>query len=302
MAVKRPGGPGERGRRGEPRGRGEPGEPAVHVLADPAAVALAAADRIASSLVAAVAARGRAHLATTGGSTVVGIYRELSAPPLRDRVPWDRVDVWFGDDRFVPRDHPRSNVLPVDQVLLRGAAFSGGSGTGTSGIDVELGTEPGVTLPAGRLHPFPCGIAIGEGRGAAWCAAAYAAEVAATVPRNDAGWPVFDLVLVGIGPDGHLLSVFPGSPALGSDLLALAIPAPTHVEPQVERVTLNPAVLGAAREILAMINGAAKASVVGEIFGPLRDPARWPAQLARRAGATWLLDAAAATALPGRGG
>ncbi len=256
---------------------GSASEPSVMVLADPAAVSLASATRIADSLAAAVAARGRAHLATTGGSSPAGIYRHLADAPLRDRVPWEQIDIWFGDDRLVPREDPLSNVFPVDQVLLGGA---------------------GVRLGPDRLHPFPCGRAIEERRGGAWCAAAYAAEVAAGVPADAAGWPIFDLVLVGIGPDGHLLSVFPGSPALASDLLALAIPAPTQVKPTVERVTLNPAILGAAREILAITHGAAKAPVLGAIFGPLRDPTRWPAQLARRAGATWLVDAAAAAELP----
>ncbi|MHB8459877.1 MAG: 6-phosphogluconolactonase [Candidatus Limnocylindrales bacterium] len=252
-------------------------EPSVIVLADPAAVSLASAERIADSLAAAVAGRGRAHLATTGGSSPAGIYRHLAVAPLRDRVPWERIDIWFGDDRFVPRDDPLSNVFAVDHVLLG---------------------DPGVRLETDRLHPFPCGRAFGEGRDAAWCAATYAAEVAAGVPADTAGWPIFDLVLVGIGSDGHLLSVFPGSPALGSDRLALAIPAPTHLEPHVERVTLNPAILGTAREILAITHGAAKAPALGAIFGPQRDPTRWPAQLARRAGATWLLDAAAAAELP----
>jgi 6-phosphogluconolactonase len=274
------------------------GEPIIVVLPDPEAVSLAAAERIAESLNAAVAARGRADLATTGGSTPVGIYRHLAALPLRDRVPWESVHVWFGDDRYVPRDHPLSNVVPVDQVLLKAAAFSGQSGSGSSGIDVEVGLEPGAPLPVANLHPFPCGAAIGEGRGAAWCAATYAAEVLATLPADGAGWPVFDLVVVGIGPDGHLLSVFPGSTAFASPDLGLAIPAPTEVEPHVQRVTLNPAILGAAREVLAITHGAAKAAVIGDIFGPTRDPDRWPAQLARRAGGTWILDATAAANLP----
>lgn len=247
-------------------------EPAVHVLADPAAVSRAAAERIAVVVEAAVARRGRADVATTGGSTPVGIYDVLSRPPLRDRVPWDRLDVWFGDDRFVPRDDDLSNVLPVDRILL-------GSG--------------GPLSPE-RIHPFPCSIALASGRGAVWCAAAYAAEVAANVPLDDAGWPVFDLVIVGIGPDGHLLSVFPGSRAFGSTELALAIPAPTHVEPHVERVTLNPAILTAASDVLVVCHGGSKAAVIGAIFGTVRDPDRWPAQLTRRGGATWLLDTAAA--------
>jgi 6-phosphogluconolactonase/glucosamine-6-phosphate isomerase/deaminase len=280
---------------GEPTA-GEPtaGEPTVIVLPDPEAVAL----------VAAVERHGRADLATTGGSTPAGIYHHLAAPPLRDRVPWDSVHIWFGDDRYVPRDHPLSNVLIADQVLLGGTTLAGQAGTGGSrigdlGIDVEGGADPGVPLPLGRLHPFPCAEAIGRGLGPAWCAATYATEVRAALPPSaGSGWPVFDLVLVGIGPDGHVLSVFPGSPALTSHELALAIPAPTHVEPHVERVTLNPAILGTAREVLAIAHGAAKASILATVLGPERDPARWPAQLARHRGATWLLDVAAAAELP----
>jgi 6-phosphogluconolactonase/glucosamine-6-phosphate isomerase/deaminase len=94
-----------------------------------------------------------------------------------------------------------------------------------------------------------------------------------------------------------MLSVFPGSPALDSKELALGIPAPTHIDPKVPRVTLNPAVVGAARDVLMVVYGADKADILAAIFGPERDPHRWPAQLARRAGATWILDQAAAASI-----
>jgi len=274
------------------------GGASVVVLADAEAVSLAAAEDIAVALATAVAERGRAHLGATGGSTPAGFYRHLASSPLRETVPWDAVDIWFGDDRFVPRDHPLSNALIVDQVLVRAAAYSGQSGGGDSGVDIERGSDPGVVIPAGAIHPFPCGIAIGEGRGAAWCAETYAEEIRAAMPLDSSGWPVFDHLFLGIGPDGHLLSVFPGSPAIGSPDLALAIPAPTHVEPHVERVTLNPAVIAAARRVLVVVHGASKATVLAEIFGGAHDPSRWPAQLALRPGATWLLDREAAARLP----
>jgi 6-phosphogluconolactonase/glucosamine-6-phosphate isomerase/deaminase len=277
---------------------GAGGEPTIQVLPDEATVARVAAERIAVALMAAVERHGRADFATTGGSTPVAIYRHLATSPLREAVPWDEVHIWFGDERYVPRDHPLSNVLLVDQALLASAAFSGQSGTGASGIDVERGRDPGIVLPVEQVHPFPCGVAIGEARGAAWCAATYAEEIRRSVRLDGAGRPVFDLVLVGIGPDGHVQSVFPGSPALTSSELALAIPAPTHVEPHVERVTLNPSILSSADELLAITHGEAKAPAIGEIFGPVRDPGRWPAQLARRSGAIWLIDEAAAAQLP----
>ena len=111
------------------------------------------------------------------------------------------------------------------------------------------------------------------------------------------GWPSFDLLVLGVGGDGHILSVFPGSTALDAADLAMAIPAPTHIEPHVQRVTMNPAVVAAARRVLVLVTGSAKAPVVGEVFGASRDPGRWPAQLALRDGATWILDEAAAARL-----
>jgi 6-phosphogluconolactonase len=266
-------------------------EPEVVVLADKELAAVEAAARIAASLADAVKVRARADWATTGGSTPVAIYRRLAARPLVDAVPWAGVHVWWGDDRFVPRDHPQSNVKPFDDVLLG----IGGAEEGTAGAGYA-----GVPLPAENVHPFRTTEAIGRGAGAARCAAALADELrAAELPEQD-GWPVFDLMLLGIGPDGHVLSVFPGSPALDSSELALAIPAPTHIEPHIERVTLNPAVIGVARQVIVVAQGAEKAAMLAQVLGADRDPQRWPAQLARRDGAVWILDEAAASGLPGR--
>jgi 6-phosphogluconolactonase len=144
--------------------------------------------------------------------------------------------------------------------------------------------------------------AIGEARGVAWAAARYDAELrAAGLPMQD-GFPVFDLVLLGMGPDGHVMSVFPGSETFGRDEWVLPVPAPTHVEPHVTRVTLNPRVLDVARSIIVVANGAAKADVLAAVFGEERDPKRLPAQLAIRPGATWFLDEAAAARLRDRAG
>ena len=111
--------------------------------------------------------RGRADFCTTGGTTPIPIYRLLAASPLRDRIPWPQVHVWFGDDRFVPRDHPESNVTAVDDVLLGGGA-----------------EEVGAPLPAANIHPFQVDRAIAEMRDNAWCAARYAEEMAAQ-PASD---------------------------------------------------------------------------------------------------------------------
>lgn len=262
------------------------------MLADEAAIATTAAERIATSLARAVEERGRADWVTTGGSMAPPIYRRLAAEPLRDTVPWASVHVWWGDDRFVPRDHPLSNVKPLDDILLAIYWTQGGQAAlGQSGQGMP------IPLPLDNIHPFPTTLAIGGARDAAWCAAQLAAELQERGPDAVDGWPVFDLILLGIGADGHLLSVFPGSPAFDAADLALAIPAPTHIEPHVERVTLNPAVLDTARTLLVAAAGNTKATVLADLLGEERDPRRWPAQLARRPGAVWLLDQAAAARL-----
>ena len=269
------------------------GEADLAVVGDARAATDAAAEQIADTLSAAVAEHGRADWATTGGSSVVGIYRQLADTSIRDRVRWESVHVWWGDDRYVPRDHPLSNVKPFDDIMLALAYTQGGEvGLGT------MGAPTPVPIPLHQVHAFPTTAAIGEARGSAWCAEQIAEALRTAGPDRLDGWPAFDLLLLGVGPDGHLLSVFPESPAFDSKALAISIPAPTHVEPHVERVTLNPAVVASARRVIAVATGEAKADVVAEIFGSSIEPSRLPAQLALRAGAIWILDEAAASKLP----
>ena len=263
-------------------------EPQVIVVRDPDAATDEAARRIAVVLRDAVARRGRAHWAVTGGSTAVGIYRALATAPLRDEIPWAAVHVWWGDDRFVPRDHPLSNVKPFDDILLGiGRAEEGTAGGGGGG-------PAGLPIPPEHFHPFRTSEAIGRARGTVWCAELMTTELHESGPIADDGWPAFDLMTLGMGGDGHVLSVFPGSPAFEAPELALAIPAPTHIEPHVERVTLNPAVITAAHEVLVVVVGASKAMILADVLGLDTEVRRWPAQLARHAGTTWIVDEAAA--------
>ncbi|HYN70468.1 MAG TPA: 6-phosphogluconolactonase [Candidatus Eisenbacteria bacterium] len=279
--------------------RADTGEPTVSVFSTPEDAAHDAAHRIANALSAAATARSRADWATTGGSTPVGIYRALRESEFRDRVPWTAVHAWWGDDRFVPRDHPKSNVLPFDQVLLGAAALAGLSGTGEDSVSVALGVVPAAPIEVGHVHAMPIGVAIGEGRPASWVAEAYEAELRAADLQLDAhGYPIFDVILAGIGGDGHILSAFPGSAVFDDGGWVKAVPAPQHIEPHIERVSLNPAILPSARLLLVVALGAEKREIVAQLLGPERDPVRWPAQLARRAGAEWLLDADAAAGLP----
>jgi 6-phosphogluconolactonase len=274
-----------------------PDDVEILVYPDADGASRAAAERIAEALATAVDARGRADWATTGGSTPSRIYRHLAIPPLRDSVAWSAVHVWWCDDRFVPRDHPLSNILPVDSALIGATGLAGMSGTGVDGGDVTRGQDPGAPIPVANIHPFPTSQAIAEARDPQWCAAAYEAQLRqAGLPSED-GFPAFDLLLLGVGPDGHILSAFPGSDVFGRTEWALGVPAPTHVEPHVARVTLNPAVVTAAGRVLVTVYGAEKAGVIRAAIAEDGDPRDVPARLAKRAGATWLLDAAAAREL-----
>jgi 6-phosphogluconolactonase/glucosamine-6-phosphate isomerase/deaminase len=274
------------------------GEPTVVTLADPEACSLAAAERIIETLEVSIDERGEAHWATTGGSTPGAIYRHLAAPPLRTEIDWRKVRLWWTDERFVPLDHPLSNAGIAFDILVDVGAFSGSSGTGESPSDIASGRAPGVPIRSDDVHPFPTGDAIGRGRDPEWCAARYVEELRADGPDpNDDGLPVFDLVMLGVGPDGHILSVFPNSAAFDSAAWAVGVPAPTHVEPHVPRVTLNPALVPAAREILVVSHGDAKAEILRDVLHSPIEPRRLPAQLGRRTGATWILDRAAARLL-----
>jgi 6-phosphogluconolactonase len=258
------------------------GEPELVVTADPDAAAAEAAERIAAALIAAIERRGRADFCTTGGNTPIPIYRLLAQSPLVDAIPWEKVHVWWGDDRFVPRGHPESNVTALDDVLLGGGGSAGGA-----------------PLPTANIHPFPTDRALAEYKDTHWCAAQYAQEICSQVPMVDGNWPRFDLILVGVGDDGHCLSCFPNSPALDSMAWTIGVPAPAHIGPHLPRVTINPKLLEAG-PVLVVTWGAGKAEALGHVFGDTRDDRQWPVQRTRRTGAFWIVDEAAAAQIPTR--
>ena len=262
------------------------GEPKLVVAAGVDEAAAEAADRIADALVAAVERRGRADFCTTGGNTPIPIYRRLAQGPLVDRIPWPKVHFWWGDDRFVPRGNPESCVASFDQVLLGGGSATGGGSA-----------RGGAPVPSSNVHPIPTDRALAEFKDNRWCAARYAEELAADLPIVDGNWPGFDLILVGVGDDGHVLSVFPYSKALDSMAWAMGVPAPTHIGPHLPRVTANPRLLEAAPVLVATWGGR-KAEALGHVFGAVRDGRRWPVQRTRRSGAIWIVDETAAARIP----
>lgn len=252
--------------------------PTVRVLVDAQGVAEAAADQIIEAATVAVSTRGVFHLCTTGGSTPAALYRALREPSRSARMPWGATQIWFGDDRFVPRADPLSNVSPLDAQLLNASADGAPS-----------------PLSPSAVHPWPT-----TAVDAPAAVSAYLEVLrAAGVPHTSIGFPIFDLVLIGIGSDGHCLSVFPGSPlALEGAPVAAGVPAPTHIEPHVPRLSFSLGVLASARAVIALAPGAGKAEVLARIFSNSTAVADAPAKGALIPTATWLLDTASAAILP----
>lgn len=243
------------------------------------AIASRALDLLVDGLRAGVHIRGQAHLALTGGSTAGDLFARLRQDERARRVDWSAVHVWQGDERFVPGGHPDRNW----DVALAG----------------WLGTDGGVQA---TLHPVPIDTAIEGGHDAGWAAARYAEELDAQLPRRR-GTPAFDVILLGVGSDGHILSTFPGSDAIDErERAAMAVPAPAHIGPHVARITLTPRLLRAAGLVIVMVPGAAKAGIIVDCLGPRRDPTTWPAQLAIRPNAVWLLEPESSKGLVVTGG
>jgi 6-phosphogluconolactonase len=192
-------------------------------------------------------------------------------------MPWAQTQIWFGDDRFVPRADPLSNAAPLDAQLLSPSADGASS-----------------PLSPSAVHPWPTTAA-----DAPTAVSTYLAELrGAGVPHTPRGFPIFDLMLIGIGGDGHCLSVFPGSPlALEGAPVAAGVPAPTHIEPHVPRLSFSLGVLAVAREALALAPGAGKAEALARIFSSATAVVDAPAKAALIPTATWLLDTASAAKL-----
>ena len=251
--------------------------PKVCVLENADLVAASVADHIVDVAQEAVAARGVFHLCTTGGSTPAAVYRALRDPSRSDRMPWSATQIWFGDDRFVARTDPLSNVVALDLNLLA---------TSADGTASPLSPQ--------AVHPWPTSAPT-----APEAVGSYLEELrAAGVPHTSDGFPIFDLVLIGIGGDGHCLSVFPGSPlAEAGAAVAAGVPAPTHIEPHVPRLSFSIGILAHAHAVFAIAPGAGKAEALARIFRPDTSVASAPAKAAMIATATWFLDTASAALL-----
>lgn len=219
----------------------------IKVLPDAESVHGAAAERFLAAAREAVELRGRFMVALSGGSTPRDLYRRLAESPYRDQVPWARTYVLFGDERCVGPDDPRSNYrMAMDTLLHR------------------------VPVPVEQILRVT-----GEATDPARAAAAYEAELRGLFAAE--GSARFDLVLLGVGTDGHTASLFPGSGALEETSRWVA----ASFVPKLGswRVTLTLPALNAARRVLFLVTGEPKARVFAEAFGSAPHPSPHPCEL-----------------------
>jgi 6-phosphogluconolactonase len=246
--------------------------PKITVYSDNESLISAAADLIIASAEKAIAVRGRFTLALSGGNTPRPVYARLASADYRDRIDWPRAQIFFGDERCVPPDDPQSNYLMVRTALL-----------------------DQVPLPPGNIHRI-------RGEEAPEKAAAEYTEVLQRTFGGDAangGPPAegFDLILLGMGDNGHTASLFPGLAAVTETIRWVMAP---YVEVAgMWRITMTPVVINAARQVVFIVSGSKKADILQRILEGPYQPVVLPSQIVNPASGElrWLVDAPAAAKL-----
>lgn len=234
----------------------------------------AAAARFVSAAAEASAARGRFDVVLTGGSTIPPVYGRLAAEPLRTRVAWNEVHVWWTDERCVPPDDPRSNYGVAREALL-----------------------DRVPIPCEQIHRMP-----GEDPNPERAAVLHEATLRREQSLARGEMPYFDIAFLGLGGDAHVASLFPRVTAIDlEDRLVAAVrsAAARMPDPAVDRLTLTLPALNGARAAVFVVAGTAKAAAVRSVLEEPRDPALRPAQGIAPSGGDpeWILDRSAAAAL-----
>ena len=240
----------------------------IEVYPDTEALVQAAGDRLAGAIADAISARGRALVVLTGGGTGIGLLKRLRDHP----VDWEKVTLFWGDDRFVPHDDDDRNERQAREALL-----------------------DHVAIPAANIHPMPPSDGP-QGADLDAAARAYNALLADQAANGDPA-PVFDVHLLGMGGEGHVNSLFPHTPAVAEER-RMAVGVHDSPKPPPQRITLTLPAVRRSRQVWLVVSGAAKADAVAAAVAGA-DPAEIPAAGARGTEATlWLLDTAAAGALP----
>ena len=248
--------------------------PEVIVHRDEQLLAKAVAARLVTRLVDSVAARGTASVVLTGGGIGTAVLSELAAAPARDAVDWPHLDIWWGDERFVPTGDPERNETGARQALL-----------------------DHVDASPDRVHPMP-GPDGPDGPDPEAAAARYAGWLlAASQPEDHSQVPSFDVLMLGIGPEGHVASLFPGMPALYEEQRTV-VAVHGSPKPPPTRLTLTLPAITAARDVWILASGEEKAGAIRLALsgaGPVQVPA---AGARGRQQTLFLLDRAAAAHVP----
>ncbi len=253
--------------------------PDVRTFADLASLSEAAATELVGIAQASISARGRFTIALAGGNTPRQTY-ELLGTRYRDAIDWARTDVLFGDERFVPHSDPRSNYKMAEDTLLRR-----------------------VPIPATHVYPIPTGAATVAEAADQYEATLrrvlvdYTTDIGSADPGTGVSATI-DVAVLGVGPDGHTASLFPGSPALDErQRWTRGVDAPAGVQPAVPRITTTLPFLNGARAVFFLVAGEDKRRVVSEILRGGPAARAYPAALIEPRGRVlWLIERSAAPA------
>jgi 6-phosphogluconolactonase len=242
-------------------------ETGIHIFNSISELFSGAAQRFCALAADAIGKRGSFHVAMAGGSTPAGMYRLLATPGFAKKLSWPDSHLYFGDERCVPPDDSNSNFRMIKETLL----------------DNLTGEKPSVHRIMGELPP-------------AEAAADYQQVLRQQLPRNSDGWPCFDLVLLGMGTDGHIASLFPDTPALHETEQSVSALYVEKLESW--RITLTLPVINHARHIMLLVSGEKKADILRHIHHTSPCVAPLPIQmLICKNQVEWYLDKSAARQL-----
>jgi len=242
-------------------------EPKIHVYKDLQELSVAAADLFVDKAAHAIATYGRFLIALSGGSTPKPLYKLLTQSPFRDRIDWDKLHFFWGDERCVSRDNPGNNYFQAKQSLF----------------DYIPVPEDNIHRIISELDPID--------------AAKDYVRVLKDFAESLYDWPRFDLVLLGMGDDGHTASLFPGSPV---DVTSPTVAVTANYQDRpAKRVSLTPLVFNTARCVVFLAVGKEKAETLAKILNGEYHPQLLPAQRIRPTDGEiiWLIDEAAAVKL-----
>jgi len=241
----------------------------IHVCHDLTTLGRAVAHRWLEISAQAHAGSGQFHVALSGGTTPRYLYEQLLSPAFSDKISWDTTHVYFGDERCVPPDHPDSNFRMANDALLQH-----------------------VPIPLNQIHRIEA-----ENPKPELCAAEYEKCLYEYLPSAHQGEKYFDLLLLGLGPDGHIASLFPNTEILQE---RARLVAPVYVEKlQAWRISMTFAAIGLAHHIIILVAGDNKADIIAQVLGRRLHMRKFPVEMINTPGKLeWYLDSAAAIHLP----